>query len=406
MTVVSPFLKDIRVLDFCWVGAGAFVTKLLADMGAEVIKVESRARPDNLRLSPPFRPGAEGLEGSGYFASRNSNKKSFALDMRTPQARAIALDLAARSHVLTSNFRPGVLERWGLGYADIRERNPSIVYLTMPMQGADGPNRSYIGFGSTISALSGLMHLSGRPDRPPVGTGTHYPDHVPNPGHALVALLAALYHRERTGEGQAIEVSQLESTVNVIGPAILAHSLGEPPPGRTGNRVPTASPHGTFPCLDDQWIAVSCQEDEHWRGFAEVIGLPGLADDDRFRTLADRKLHEDELEALIALATPDCDRETLVARLRAVGIPAASVNSSRDVLDDAALVERGYWQHIEHPVIGPMAVAGPPFRFDGRDRPDLRPAPLLGQHTHEVARDVLGYDDATIDALIAEGVLA
>ena len=256
MTVVSPYLKDIRVLDFCWVGAGAFVTKLLADLGAEVIKVESRARPDNLRLSPPFRPGAEGLEGSGYFASRNSNKKSFALDMRTPKARAIALDLAARSHVLTSNFRPGVLERWGLGYADICELNPSIVYLTMPMQGADGPNSSYIGFGSTISALSGLMHLSGRPDRPPVGTGTHYPDHVPNPGHALVAVLAALYHRERTGEGQAIEVSQLESTVNVIGPAILAHSLGEPPPGRTGNRVPTASPHGTFPCLDDQWVAV------------------------------------------------------------------------------------------------------------------------------------------------------
>ena len=406
MTVVSPYLKDIRVLDFCWVGAGAFVTKLLADLGAEVIKVESRARPDNLRLSPPFRPGAEGLEGSGYFASRNSNKKSFALDMRTPKARAIALDLAARSHVLTSNFRPGVLERWGLGYADIRELNPSIVYLTMPMQGADGPNSSYIGFGSTISALSGLMHLSGRPDRPPVGTSTHYPDHVPNPGHALVAVLAALYHRERTGEGQAIEVSQLESTVNVIGPAILAHSLGEPPPGRTGNRVPTASPHGTFPCLDDQWVAVSCQEDEHWRSLAQAIGLPDLADDDRFRTLADRKRHEDELEARIALATPDCDRKTLVARLRAVGVPAAPVNSSRDVLDDDALVERGYWQHIEHPVIGPMAVAGPPFRFDGRDRPDLRPAPLLGQHTHEVAREVLGLDDATIDALIAEGVLA
>lgn len=406
MTVVSPFLKDIRVLDFCWVGAGAFVTKLLADLGAEVIKVESRARPDNLRLSPPFRPGAVGLEGSGYFASRNSNKKSFALDMRTPKARTIALDLAARSHVLTSNFRPGVLERWGLGYADIRELNPSIVYLTMPMQGADGPNSSYIGFGSTISALSGLMHLSGRPDRPPVGTGTHYPDHVPNPGHALVALLAALYHRERTGEGQAIEVSQLESTVNVIGPAILAHSLGEPPPGRTGNRVPTASPHGTFPCLDDQWIAVSCQKDEHWRAFAQAIGLPGLADDDRFRTLADRKRHEDELEALIALTTTDFDRETLVARLRAVGVPAAPVNSSRDVLDDDALVERGYWQHIEHPIIGPMTVAGPPFRFDGRDRPDLRPAPLLGQHTHEVAREVLGLDDATIDALIAEGVLA
>jgi benzylsuccinate CoA-transferase BbsF subunit len=406
MTAVSPFLKDIRVLDFCWVGAGAFVTKLLADLGAEVIKIESRARPDNLRLSPPFRPGEEGLEGSGYFASRNSNKKSFALDMRTPQARAIALDLAARSHILTSNFRPGVLERWGLGYDDVRASNPSILYLTMPMQGEDGPNSSYIGFGSTISALSGLMHLSGLPERPPVGTGTHYPDHVPNPGHALVAVLAALYHRERTGEGQSIEVSQLESTINAIGPAILAHSLGDQPPGRAGNRVPNASPHGTFPCLAEQWVAVSCQSDDHWQAFADVIGAPFLVDDGRFRTLADRKRNEDELEAHIARLTIDRDRETLVRRLRGAGVPAAPVNSSRDVLGDAALVERGYWQRVEHPVIGPMAVAGPPFRFDGRDRPDLRPAPLLGQHTHEVAREVLGLDDATIDSLIADGVLA
>lgn len=405
MTASSEFLAGLRVLDFCWVGAGAFVTKLLADFGADVIKIESRARPDNLRLSPPYRPGAEGLEGSGYFASRNSNKRSFALDMRTEQARAIALDLATRSHIVTSNFRPGVLDRWGLDYDTVRALNPSVIYLTMPMQGADGPHSSYIGFGSTISALAGLMHLSGRPDRPPVGTGTHYPDHVPNPGHALVALLSALYHLERTGAGQAIEVSQLESTVNAIGPAIVEHSLHGRSPQRTGNRVAHASPHGTFPCAEDQWIAISCQSDDQWRTVASLVGLDGLAEDSRFATLDDRKRNEDVLEDLLTVGTRGCDRGDLVGRLRAKGVPAAAVNSSRDVLTDPALVDRGYWQRVDHPVIGPMVVAGPPFRVDG-ERPALRPAPLLGEHTREVAREVLGLDEETIDRLIADGVLA
>jgi benzylsuccinate CoA-transferase BbsF subunit len=405
MTGGSTYLAGLRVLDFCWVGAGALVTKLLADLGAEVIKVESRVRPDNLRVSPPVRPGTDGLEASGYFASRNSNKKSFALDMKKPEAREIALRLAASSQVITSNFRPGVLERWGLGYEAVKAHSPSIVYLTMPMQGAEGPHSSFIGFGSTISALAGLMHLSGLPDRPPVGTGTHYPDHVPNPGHALVALLAALYHRERTGRGQAIEVSQLESTVNVIGPAILEQSLGERVPERTGNRVPDASPHGAFPCQAGEWVAIACLADEHWRALTSTFGRPELAADARFATLVARKQNEPELERLVAEQTRQCTRADLLGRLHAAGVPAAAVNSSRDVLDDPALVARAYWQTLEHPVIGSMAVSGPPFRLDGA-RPNLRRAPLLGEHTHAVARDILGLEDDAIDRLVADGVLA
>jgi benzylsuccinate CoA-transferase BbsF subunit len=405
MTGGSTYLAGLRVLDFCWVGAGALVTKLLADLGAEVIKVESRVRPDNLRVSPPVRPGTDGLEASGYFASRNSNKKSFALDMKKPEAREIALRLAASSQVITSNFRPGVLERWGLGYEAVKAHSPSIVYLTMPMQGAEGPHSSFIGFGSTISALAGLMHLSGLPDRPPVGTGTHYPDHVPNPGHALVALLAALYHRERTGRGQAIEVSQLESTVNVIGPAILEQSLGERVPERTGNRVPDASPHGAFPCQTGEWVAIACLADEHWRALTSTFGRPELAADARFATLVARKQNEPELERLVAEQTRQCTRADLLGRLHAAGVPAAAVNSSRDVLDDPALVARAYWQTLEHPVIGSMAVSGPPFRLDGA-RPNLRRAPLLGEHTHAVARDILGLEDDAIDRLVADGVLA
>ena len=407
MSQRSPFLSEIRVLDFAWVGAGALVTKLLADTGAEVIKIESRARPDNLRMAPPYRPGGENLEGSGYFASRNTNKKSFALDMRSTRAREIALELAGHCSIVTSNFRPGVMERWGLSYDAIRARNPSVIYLTMPMQGSAGPHASYTGFGSTIAALSGLVHLSGRPDRPPVGTGTHYPDHVPNPGHALVALLAALRHRARTGEGQAIEVAQLESTINVIGQAFLDDGQTDGTRDRSGNRVPGASPHGVFPCAGtDSWVAIACLTDENWRDLCAVLGRAEVARDAGFATLLARKSHEDELDAWLATETVRHERPELVGALRACGVPAAAVNSSRDVLSDDALEARRYWQRVSHPVIGEMAIARPPFRVDDGERPDLGRAPLLGEHTREIASELLSMDDATIDQLVAEGVLA
>jgi benzylsuccinate CoA-transferase BbsF subunit len=400
-------LDGLRVIDFTWVGAGALATKLLADLGADVIKIESRARPDNLRLAPPFRPGLEGLEGSGYFASRNSSKRSFALDMRNPQAQELAFRLAREAAVVTSNFRPGIMERWGLSYEAIRSVNPDVVYLTMPMQGADGPHASFTGFGSTISALSGLLDLSGLPGRAAVGTGTHFPDHVPNPGHALVALLAALIHRARTGEGQAIELSQLESTINVIGPAIVAASVDGHGPRRNGNRTAGDSPRGVFPCAgDDEWIAISCRTQADWSHLAVVLGHPEWATDARFGTLGGRKRHEDDLEEVLGAVTSSRDRAELVSTLRDRGVPAAPVNSSKDILEDPDLVARGYWQRVEHPVIGSLAMARPPFRFGGPDRPQLRRPPLLGEHTGEVARDILGLSPAEIESLTADGVLA
>ena len=400
-------LAGLRVLDFTWVGAGALATKLLADLGADVIKIESRARPDNLRLAPPYRPGAEGLEGSGYFASRNSSKRSFALDMRQPRARELALELASQAAVVASNYRPGVMERWGLSYDVIAGINPGVVYLTMPMQGADGPNASYTGFGATISALSGLVELSGLPERRGVGTGTHFPDHVPNPGHALVGVLAALLVRSRTGVGQAVEVSQLESTINAIGPAVVAASLAPGPTVRTGNRAPDASPRGVFPVVgDDSSVAITCRTDAHWTTLAEVLGHREWSTDARFTSLLDRKRNEDALEALIAGATRSWDRGELVAMLRERGVPAAPVNTSRDVLEDPDLAARGYWQQVTHPVIGPISIARPPFSFGPGGRPDLGRPPLLGEHTAEIARDLLGLSEDQIVDLVGEGVLA
>lgn len=400
MTAGRP-LEGFRILDFCWIGAGALVTKTLAELGASVYRVESRTHPDNLRLSPPFRPGTSGIEASGYFASRNSSKRSIAIDMSTEEGRALARRLAERVDMVSSNFRPGIMERWGMGYEQLRETNPGVLSLTMPMQGADGPHSRFIGFGSTIAALSGLVALSGVPGRAPVGTGTHFPDHVPNPGHALVAVLAAIRHSRRTGEGQQIELSQLESTVNVLGPAIVAAGLGQTPQP-VGNRVSDAAPHGAYQCRDGAWVVISCRTDEHWRALGGALGIPS---GDATSTLAGRKLQESAVDQAVADAVARFDRTDLIGVLDAAGVPNAPVNSSRDIVEEKVLWERGFWRDIEHPVIGRIPINRSPFRLVGGPQAQVTRPPLLGEDTDAVLGEELGLDRAELDRLTAAKVL-
>jgi len=399
--------SDLRVLDFCWVGAGAFVTRLLADLGAEVIKVESHAHPDNLRLSGPHKSGARHLEGSGYFASRNTNKKSIALNMARPEARAIARRLARMCSVVTNNFRPGIMERWGLGYAALAAADPAVIYLAMPMQGSSGPHRSYIGFGSTIAAISGLVEMSGSADRAPIGTGTHYPDHVPNPGHALVGLLAALFHRARTGEGQYIELAQLESTVNLLGPSIMRYSASGALPRRNGNRRHGSAPCGVFPCAgDDVWCAIEIENDEGWQALVEVLGRPQWMTDPRLDTVTGRSESIDAIEANLARETRRCKADALVLALQARGVASSVVETSRDVMEDRQLKARGYWREIDHAEMGRITVNVPPFFSveEGRKR-EPAPPPMLGEQTREIATSLLGLSESECTQLMNEQVL-
>jgi len=398
---------DLRVLDFCWVGAGAFVTRLLADLGAEVIKVESHAHPDNLRLSGPHKAGARHLEASGYFASRNTNKKSLALNMGDPQARAIARRLVQKCSVVTNNFRPGIMERWGLGYDELAADNPSLIYLAMPMQGSSGPHKSYIGFGSTIAAISGIVEMSGAPERAPIGTGTHYPDHVPNPGHALVGLLAAIFHRARTGEGQYIELAQLESTVNLMGPSIMRYSACGALPRRSGNRREGVVPRGVFPCRgEDVWCAIEIESDDAWQALGDALGRPSWMADPGLATLPGRNQHIDTIEAKLAAQTRRFEAEELVRLLQARGVACAMVETSRDVMEDRQLAARGYWREIDHAEMGRITVNLPPF-FPTEDRRtrDPAPPPLLGEQTREIVTTLLGLSDSECTRLMNEQVL-
>jgi len=401
MTRLLP-LAGLRVLDFCWIGAGAFVTKTLAELGAAVYRVESRSHPDNLRLAPPFRPGTEGLEGSGYFASRNSSKKSVAINMSTERGRQIARELASRVDLVTSNFRPGIMERWGLTYDEVRAVNPSVIYLTMPMQGSEGPHSRYVGFGATISALSGLVNLSGEPGRVPIGTGTHYPDHVPNPGHTLVAVMSAIRHRALSGEGQEIQLSQFESTVNTIGPAILETSLGQTP-SASGNRVDAAVPHNTFRCADEMWCVISCHTDEQWEALVSTLRLE--LGERPLATVSQRKRNEVGIEEAVAAAVSGWKRTELLEALDRAGIPNAPVNSSRDIVEDPVLWERGFWQNVKHPVIGEMPISRTPFKLVGGSLVPLIRPPLLGEHTWEVLSQELGMSAEEHERLVGEEVL-
>jgi benzylsuccinate CoA-transferase BbsF subunit len=398
-------LSGVRVLDLTWVGAGPITTKLLAEFGAEVIKVESRTRPDPLRRTPPFAPGDEELERSGYFADRNAGKKSISIDLSQPRSRDLVLRLAAISDVCAQSFRPGTMEKWGLGYEDLVTVRPDLIYLAMPMQGETGPHSRFSGFGATLVALCGLHELCGYPDREPVGTGTNYPDHVPNPLHAAVAVLAALVHRRRTGEGQRIELSQLESTLNVIGPAIEG-AAGHHPLQRNGNRLDHASPHGVFPVEgEDRWVAISIMTDEQWRALTDECKIARFGDS-ALSTLQGRKQSEDEIEGLLASWTVSQSADAVAERLRRRGIPASPVRDSADMLSGYSdLRERGAFEWLEHPVMGSTVYTAPTARLSRTPGRLGSPAPLLGEHTESVLLETLGMKTDEFDELRSLGVL-
>lgn len=398
-------LRGVRVTDFTWVGAGPFTTKPLADHGAEVIKVESRTRTDVIRRMAPFRDGVPGVNRSGYFANRNTSKKSICLDLRHPVGRELALRLIGASDIVANNFRPGTMDRLGLGYAAARAVRPDVIYLDMPMQGVVGPHAGFRGYGLSIGAVGGLLGLSGYPDRPPVGTGTNYPDHVPNPLHAAIALLAALRHRRRTGRGCHIELAQLESTVNAIGPAIVAAAAGVEV-RRAGNTDEHAVPHGVYPCSgEDRWCAIAVTTDAQWAALVGVLGEPEWATRDELRTAEGRCAAGTALDKSLEQSTVEWRAEELADALCARGVPAAPVQHADDLLCDPQLTARGHWVRLQHPEMGKSVYDGIPYRLSANPGQLRSPAPLLGADTRSVCCDLLGVTSAEYTDLCEQGVI-
>ena len=408
-------LRGLRVADFCWVGAGSFATKILADAGADVIKVESEASLDGLRLAPPFADGVRGVNRSGYFADRNSSKRSITINLKTAAGRDLARRLVAVSDVVANNFTPGVMERFGLGWPEITEINPQVIYLAMSMQGDDGPARNYLGYGITIGALTGFQYLTGLPGRIPIGTNTNYPDHIPNPAHAAFAVLAALRHRRRTGQGQYIDLAQTESTIAAIGPAIIeaAQSAGRAGAGDAGTASDPAgnahrwrAPHGVYQCSGpDRWLAVSVHDDQQWGALCTALRLDPATLRPGWETMAGRHRDRARIDDLIAAAVRDRDVHEVAEALLAAGVPSAPVQDAADVVADPQLAWRGHWVRPPHTEMGESLYNMPPYRLSATPVTIRSAAPRLGEHTREVCRDLLGLVDAEIDELQADGVL-
>jgi benzylsuccinate CoA-transferase BbsF subunit len=400
-------LAGLRVADFCWIGAGSYTTKILGDLGADVIKIESSTRLDSLRLAGPYKEGKPGVNRSGYFADRNTSKRGITIDMKHPAGQGVVRKLVARSDIVANNFAAGVMEKFGLGPQDCARIRPDVIYLAMSMQGSQGPQRDFRGTGSSIAALTGIQELSGLPGRVPAGTGTNYPDHLPNPCHAAFAVLAALRHRRRTGQGQYIDFAQTEPMLSLMGPTFLDLTVNGRLQQRKGNDHPWAAPHGVYPCAGkDRWIAITVMDDTQWAALVDAMGRPDWALQERWRTMPTRYRDRLELGALLGGWTAGQDAQELMLRLQAKGVPAGAVQDAHDVIRvDPQLAHRQHWVRLPHAEMGESIYNNLPFRSSRMPVRPTRPAPLLGEHTREVLHDLLGLSDREIDALQAEEVL-
>jgi crotonobetainyl-CoA:carnitine CoA-transferase CaiB-like acyl-CoA transferase len=402
----SPSLPfaGLKVADFAWVGVGPIIARHLADFGATVVRVETSTRPDTLRLAGPFRDGQAGINRSAFGAVYNTNKLGLALNLRLPRARDIALRLVRWADVVTESMTPGSMAKLGLGYEDLRAVKPDIIMYSTCQQGQTGPYRSFGGYGQHGAAMGGFHALTGWPDRPPAGIFGAYTDFVA-PWFLYTALVAALDYRDRTGEGQYLDQSQVESALHLLGPSLADYFATGRVAVRAGNDDPEMYPHGAFPCTgDDRWVAVAVRDDADWQALCRVLGREDWAADAGLRGADARRTHASAIEAAIAAWTRVRSPREAMDALQAAGVPAGAVQTCEELFDDPQLLHRGHWWVLNHAVIGPHAYDAPAWKLSRTPARGRLPGPTLGQHSFEVCRELLGMDEEEIAALTAEGV--
>ncbi len=398
-------LRGVRVLDLGQFIAVPFCTQWLAWMGAEVIIVESR-RHLTSRMSPPFAAGAEGdPNASGYFNLLYGAKKSCTIDMKTARGRDLVRRLAAVSDVMIDNFSTGVLEKLGLGYDVIRQVKPDIVMISCAAFGRSGPMKDAKGFHSAVNLFSGVADVTGYLGGHPRILGGVLPD--PLGGSACVfAILAALYYRRRTGQGQYIDLAMYEVMMSGIPEAIIDYTMNGRKPARIGNRDRVKVPHGIYRCREiDTWIAISVSTDREWQALCEATGHPEWSRDPRFADVLARHAHQDVLDAAIETWTRERSEEEATVTLQRAHVAAGPVLRPDQLLGDVQLRHRGAVVENDHPKGGLHRQLGVPWRMDSVGV-EYRRAPLLGEHTYEVLTEILGVSDAEYAALEADGVLS
>ncbi|HEY0672621.1 MAG TPA: CoA transferase [Longimicrobiales bacterium] len=373
-------LDGLIVLDLSRVLAGPYCTMILGDLGADVIKVEHPSGDETRAWGPPFVGGE-----SAYYLSVNRNKRSLTADLRVPAERGLIERIAARADVVVENFLPGALERLGISLEALRAANPRLITLSISGMGASGPDREVPGYDFIVQARGGLMSITGPEAGPPSKVGVAIVD-ITTGMMGANAILAALYARERTGEGQHIDISLLETQISWLANVGTAALLTGEAPVRHGNAHPTIVPYQVFRVADGD-VAIGVGNDAQWRRFCEVIRAPELSDDARFRTNADRVRNRAALIALLNEHLHDALSDHLVHRLHAAHVPASEVRSVPEVLADAQTFARGMIEVLEHPAIGEIKLLGIPYKFAKTKASIRRHPPMLGEHSDEIRRE-------------------
>ena len=398
-----PF-TGLKVADFTWSAAGPIISKQLADLGATVVRVESTRHPDSVRFGGPFLNDIPGINRSGFFADFNTSKKSLALNMANPASREVALRLIDWSDLVMETFTPRVMEKWGLSYRVLSERKPDLIMFSSCMQGATGPYREYGGYGGQGGALAGIHYVTGWPDRVPCGPKGAYTDTI-TPRFGLAAIAGALAYRREHGVGQHIDLSQIEAALQFLAPAIADYTLHDRVAERRANRNGTSSPCGAFRCAgDDRWVAIEVRDDDDWARLVDLMGCPEWATDPAYASARGRLDHQDALEERLQEWLVDQDAQEIMASGQDKGLPVGVVQKASDLFDDPQLAARHHFVALEHPEMGVCRYNGPSYRLSRTPARLRSAAPLLGQHTEEVA-ELLGYSPEEIRALVAADVL-
>ncbi|ETW97999.1 MAG: hypothetical protein ETSY1_20625 [Candidatus Entotheonella factor] len=398
-------LHGIRVLDFTWVWAGPIMCRHLADYGAEVVTIEN---PDYIDLARQliYKDGEYDPDMAIAYTNFNAGKKSVSLNMAEPEAIDIVKRLVTISDVVIESMTPKAMRRWGLTYDDLRQIKPDIIMLSTCMQGQTGPYSMSPGNGAILPALAGISEVTGWPDRGPTGQGGPYTDFLAG-AMGAAAVMTALVHRERTGEGQYIDLSQNECSMQFLTPAFLDYSANGRVASRLGNRRPGFAPHGVYRCAgeDEAWCTISVHTDAEWQALCEVLGQPDWAQDAKYATRQSREAHAEALDAHLAAWTEQHSAQEVMERLQSASVPAAVVHDAAGLDTDPQLAHRQHYAHTDHPRIGDNVIDRYGFRLSATPDAVQVPAPLLGQHNDYVLGGLLGLSQEDIDRLTTAGVV-